>query len=405
MDENNGRSSKMIGLFTFDGPMYCDCNGVYCNTTITAEMFERYFQVVDKVIVAIRTFHLDKSYEEAHLHKVELDGLEIFEISNLNSAKGMLLDKKKYKSRLFELILNADMIFARMPSVISNMVIHLAIKQDKPYMVEVGGCAWDSYWNHGIVGKIVAPYMFYEERYCVKHAKFASYVTEKWLQNRYPCACPSIAASNVYLPPFDDEVLQKRLKKIESKNADDPIIIGTTAAVNVRYKGQEYIIRAIAKLNKRGYNFEYELVGDGDPSFLRQLSERLGIADKVRFKGVMLHADVLEWLDYIDIYAQPSKQEGLPRALIEAMSRGCPAIGSTTAGIPELLNDECIFPNGDIKRVCEILELLTSIDLFALTKRNCEKTKEFVLTEIEERRREIYKKYAELNIEKQYIQK
>ena len=50
----------MIGLFSFDGPMYRDCNGVYCNTTITSEMFSRYFHVVDKLIVVIRTLHLDQ---------------------------------------------------------------------------------------------------------------------------------------------------------------------------------------------------------------------------------------------------------------------------------------------------------------------------------------------------------
>jgi len=61
-------------------------------------------------------------------------------------------------------------------------------------------------------------------------------------------------------------------------------------------------------------------------------------------------------LDDVDIYIQPSRQEGLPRALIEAMSRGCPAVGSTAGGIPELLSPECLHQPGDHARLAELVE-------------------------------------------------
>lgn len=383
----------MIGLFSFDGPMYRDCNGVYCNTTITAEMFSRYFHVVDKLIVVIRTFHIDKTYEEANLKKVELNGLEFVEIPNLNSISGFLIDKPKCKKIVAEQVEKADLIFARIPSVISDMTINIARKMKKKYMVEVGGCAWDSYWNHGLMGKLVAPYMFFNEVKSVKNAAFASYVTEKWLQKRYPCSCPSISASNVYLKPLDESVLEQRLNKIKIKSKDDPIIIGTTAAINVRYKGQEYIIKAISKLNKQGYNFEYELVGGGDNSYLKSVAQKFGVEDKVKFKGLLLHNDVFKWLDYIDIYAQPSKQEGLPRALIEALSRGCPAIGSTTAGIPELLQVENVFKNGNANDICSKLKKLVCSDLWKIAKCNFEKAKEYEVMILDEKRNRIYEQY------------
>ncbi len=71
----------------------------------------------------------------------------------------------------------------------------------------------------------------------------------------------------------------------------------------------------------------------------------------------MRHEDVFNWLETIDIYTQPSRQEGLPRALIEAMSRGLPAFGARTAGIPELLEKEFIFSNTkyNIDEICSIL--------------------------------------------------
>jgi glycosyltransferase involved in cell wall biosynthesis len=384
----------MIGLFSFDGPMFRDCNGVYCNTTITSEMFSRYFHVVDKLIVVIRTLHLDKTYEEANLKKVEVSGLEFIEIPNLNSISGFLIDKPKYKKVIEEQVEKADLIFARMPSVISDITIHYARKMEKKYMVEVGGCAWDAYWNHGLMGKLVAPYMFFNEVKGVKNADFATYVTEKWLQNRYPCKCPSASASNVYLEDLEESVLEHRLKKIQTKTRNRPTILGTTAAVNVRYKGQEYIIRAISELNKQGYNFEYELVGGGDTSYLKKIAKSVGVEDKVRFKGLMLRNDVFKWLDSIDIYAQPSKQEGLPRALIEALSRACPAVGSTTAGIPELIQPEMVFEKGNITQICNILKRLSDSNLCEIAKQNFEKAKDFELVHLDKKRNEIYEQYS-----------
>src|SRR5690625_396249 len=72
----------------------------------------------------------------------------------------------------------------------------------------------------------------------------------------------------------------------------------------------------------------------------------------------MRHNEVFDWLETIDLYAQPSRQEGLPRALIESMSRGVPAFGANTAGIPELLENEFIFSNtkDNIDEICEIIK-------------------------------------------------
>ncbi len=49
----------------------------------------------------------------------------------------------------------------------------------------------------------------------------------------------------------------------------------------------------------------------------------------------------------MDLYLQFSKIEGLPRALIEAIARGCPAISSNVGGINELLSMETLVNSGD----------------------------------------------------------
>lgn len=386
----------MVGLFAFDGPLYCDVNGVYCNTTITNEMLNRYYEVVDKLIVVIRTIHLNETYTEKHLRVLETgSNMSIIEIPNLNSPINFI-SRGQYQKLIATCVEKSDLFFLRIPSIISNMVASECLKQNKKYLVEVGGCAWDSYWNHGILGKIIAPYMFVKQKHTVKKANFATYVTEKWLQNRYPSSCESIAASNVYLNFFDDTNIERRVLLDKTRN-NRCYKLGTIASVEVRYKGQEFIIKALSRLKQKGILLDYDLVGTGDPTFLRTLAQKYKVEDQVSFLGVKLHDDIWEWLDTVDIYAQPSKQEGLPRAVIEAMNRGCMAIGSNVAGIPELLEDDMVFEKDNIIQICSIIEkLINESDHEERIRRNFEKSKEFEVGILNERRNKIFNKYKSL---------
>jgi glycosyltransferase involved in cell wall biosynthesis len=382
-----------IGLFSFDGPMYKDCNGIYCNTTITDQMLERYFEVVDKLIVVIRTHNLNESYTEAGLHKVEMKNCEVLELPNFSSIKGYFLDRALYSKVIDAQVERADLIFARIPSVTSDIVIKSAIKKNKRYLVEVGGCAWDAYWNHGYLGKIIAPIMYFRERSSVKYASHATYVTDQWLQNRYPTNGSSAVASNVYLPEHVEEVIERRIDSIKKISKKSKIVIGTAAAVDVRYKGQESIIKAMSIMVRKGYNLHYEMIGVGDFKYLSSVAKKYDVEDRVVHKGILVKKDVFKWLDNIDIYAQPSKQEGLPRALIEAMSRGLPSIGSNVAGIPELLSEEVVFTKGDVPGICNVLDTLIGGDLERYANLNYIKSKKFNLLSLQKVRSEFFFKY------------
>ncbi|MGR5915177.1 glycosyltransferase family 4 protein [Bacillus pacificus] len=265
----------------------------------------------------------------------------------------------------------------------------------KPYFVEVVGCPWDAFLNLGIKGKLIAPYMKIATRNRVKEAPFAVYVTKEFLQKRYPTKGENINCSNVALIEFDDAVLEKRLQRIQQDNPK--IIIGTTAAVNVRFKGQQYIIEALGNLKKQGItNFEYHLTGAGDQTYLKAIAKKYEVLDQVKFLGAIPHNQIFEWLDTIDIYAQPSRQEGLPRALIEAMSRGLPALGARTAGIPELLESEFIFSNTkkNIDEICAILKKFNNEVMIAQSNRNYIEAKKYDKEVIETRRKNFFKKFA-----------
>ena len=65
------------------------------------------------------------------------------------------------------------------------------------------------------------------------------------------------------------------MEKIKTKKEDEPIVLGTAAAIDVPYKGQAYVIEAISKLNKQGYNYEYQLIGTGDKTRLEKIAKEL----------------------------------------------------------------------------------------------------------------------------------
>lgn len=384
----------MVGLFCFDGPLYKDKNGVYCNVTLTDEMFSRYFSVVDKLIIMVRTFSTNKTYLEMNMKPLTIENIEVVEVKNFNTIKGFLMDQKEFEKEATQDIARADMIFARMPSSTSNSVLKICQKLNKPYLVEVGGCAWDSYWNHGIMGKAIAPLMYYREKKYVAGAEFATYVTKEFLQRRYPNKKVTTNCSNVYLQPVDNTVLEQRIKKIESMDVERVAFGQAVNSIDVKYKGEHLIIRAMGELKKKGIKIDFQVAGPGKGDFLKQQAERYDVTDQLHLIGTLKKEEMFEWYKSLDVYTQPSKQEGLPRSVIEAMSVGCPAIGSNIAGIPELLDEDCLFNPDDNSQIVAVIEnLLDKQKMIEKARTNFERAKEYNLEDIEQRRKEIFNRY------------
>lgn len=380
------------GLFCHYLPIYKDLNGEYCSTTLTDNFFSRYFCVVDELVVATRVYPIEKTYKEAHQERITYKGVTILEFPNLSTPKGFILDLPKAKKRILEIVGNVDLIFIR-GGIIALLGVDAARKLNKPYLMECAGCAWDEYWHYNAVGKVLAPYMEYRSKKDTENASHVIYVTEKWLQNRYPTNGVSTYASNVMLSSVDETALEKRMQRISEFDGKH-IRIGTTGGVGNKAKGQQFVMSAIKRLSSK-YDITYELVGGGNRKYLEEKAIKLGVRDQVVFKGQLTHTEVLYWLDSLDYYVQPSMQEGLPRALIEAMSRACPAIGSTTAGIPELLEADYIFQRGSVEDLTKVMEFAFSSDIARCARRNFEKSKEYQIDVLDQRRENIYQKYLE----------
>jgi glycosyltransferase involved in cell wall biosynthesis len=108
------------------------------------------------------------------------------------------------------------------------------------------------------------------------------------------------------------------------------------------------------------------IVGGGTllPEFQRQALDLNVLAD-VEFLGQLDRAGVRKALDSADLFVHPSLTEGLPRALLEAMARGLPAVASAVGGVPELLPPDCLVPARDPSALAGLIHRLMT-DLVAL---------------------------------------
>lgn len=384
-------------MYCHDGPLFRDQFGENYSLGLSNQVFERYSSITDEIDLAIRIRNLKKEEIEGRMSPIDLPYLNVIDSPNLSSIKGLVVDRKNFRAELEEHAKKADFIICRLPSHIGNLGVDVAKKLNKPYLIEMVACPWDSLWNYNFKGKFVAPFFKMATKKRVRNASHVVYVTNEFLQNRYPTLGASTNCSNVLLNSVEDKVREERLKKIQSIPTRK-MVIGTTGSVDIKFKGQKFVIKALSKLKKEGYtNIEYQLVGKGDPAYLKKVCEYYDVSEMVKFLGPKKHEDVFKWLDTIDLYCQPSKQEGLPRGLIEAMSRALPAFGARTGGIPELLNDHYVVDRIE-KDIDKIASLIKEFDVASMREqaiRNHEESKLYLHRSIEERRQVFLKKFME----------
>ncbi|MBV8832654.1 MAG: glycosyltransferase family 4 protein [Acidobacteriaceae bacterium] len=128
------------------------------------------------------------------------------------------------------------------------------------------------------------------------------------------------------------------------------------------YKAPDVLLRALGLATARGCDLRLRIVGDGRyREELQVMALKLGIAERCQFLGQLPGGVAVQnVLDGSDIFVLPSRVEGLPRAMIEAMARGLPCIGSTVGGIPELLEPESLVKPGDPDQLASAIETLVA---------------------------------------------
>ena len=243
----------------------------------------------------------------------------------------------------------------------------------------------------------------------------AAYVTNNTLQHRYPCPAFEIGVSDAELDNASFCLADYRIPAIHATLGLNPsgfaerpkqispahkrIRLVTIGSMEQLYKAPDVLIRAVAQCLSIGLDLELVFVGDGKlRRMLESLVKKIGIADRVRFRGMLPAGDAVRAeLDAADLFVLPSRTEGLPRALIEAMARALPCIGSTAGGIPELLPPEDMVPiNDSLALAQKIGDVLRDPQRMAqMRARNLKKAREYSDDVLRDRREKFYRHIKE----------
>lgn len=389
---NSVKAQKV--LFVHDGPVYKDGAGQYYGLHYNNKLIERYLALGNQICMMTRLAPLPADCG-TQFSKIDHPAFSVLEFPNLKNLKNRILQCNSAHQLAKIAVLKADLIIARLPSSSASIAVEYALRYDKPLLVEFVACGWDAYWNYSWKGKLLAPYFFIRQRLRMLRVPYTIYVTNSFLQKRYPSRGRNIGVSDVELPDADLVVLEKRINKINAQPEHHIPVLGTIAALDVPYKGQADVIQAIYLLKKNGIALRYQLVGQGDSSRLEQLIERLDLHNQVTIIGALPHQEIFSFLDRIDVYIQPSKTEGLPRAVVEAMSRGCTVLGSAVGGIPELIAEQNLFIPGKPTAIAAKLEKLTKSVFLKAAHSNFKASSVYSRQLLAEKRNAFYQEFLE----------
>jgi glycosyltransferase involved in cell wall biosynthesis len=305
-----------------------------------------------------------------------------------------------------------DAYLLRVPGLVGTLAWREIKRRRKPYALEVVGDPWDAL-SPGTVPSLFRPLFrrvaTRDLKAMCRGAAAVHYVTQSALQARYP---PNERA---HVAGFSDALMDSAFAsaaiRAERARRTGMVMgaggasakrfrVGFIGSLSQMYKGPDVLLRAAALCGERGMDFEIAMAGDGRyAAAMKELARELRIEERVQFLGQLPFGEtVFQFLDSVDLFVMPSRAEGLPRALLEAMARGCPCIGSNIGGIAEVLAAEDLVPSGNARELADkILEVADDPErMKRMGLRNLEKAEEFNPERLKEVRRAFFE-YVKLH--------
>jgi glycosyltransferase involved in cell wall biosynthesis len=343
---------------------------VWTSTANAYPFWARYLSVFDQVNVAARV--RDVACASESWIRADGAGVSFSAVPYYIGPYQFALRWRSIRRALREAIRADDAVLMRVPSFLANCIEPTLRRRRHPYGLEVVGDPYDGLAPGGIrhlLRPLLRLSLPRQLRLQCDRAVGVAYVTERALQQRYPTrgltagisdAIISSAtigdAHRVFTTHYSSLSLASNpFPAPRSVSACDSVRLLCVGSLEQFYKGHDVLLRAVAKCVTAEVDLRLTLVGDGRirPQ-IEGLADRLGIRDRCEFLGHLAPGEaVCAELDKADLFVLPSRTEGLPRALIEAMARGLPCISTAVGGIPELLPAEDLVAPGDVAALAD----------------------------------------------------
>jgi glycosyltransferase involved in cell wall biosynthesis len=381
-------------VLTSESRFYRSPDGRYWTEgPLNYRFFERYLSVFGTCTVVART----QPVAQPNVAWSEASGANVSfaDLPNFNGPWQFLRQRRAIQSRIEKLIQPGSAYLLRLPSPLGTELCRLLQRRRLNFGAEIVGDPWDVFAPSASQHPLRAVFRRYfaaQLRAQCLQAVSVAYVTEAALQRRYPPAATAFETHYSSIELADDAIVER--PRVHRQRLDGPKIIAV-GSLKQAYKGADVLLHAIASCHNRGIQPSLTWAGGGGllPEMIK-LAARLNISDRVRFVGhVADRATLQEYLDEADLFVLPSRQEGLPRATIEAMARALPCLGTTVGGFAELLNASCLVPPNDANALADRIRSVVADPetLTQMSADNWKRSRDYLSSQLRQRREAHYR--------------
>ena len=161
-----------------------------------------------------------------------------------------------------------------------------------------------------------------------------------------------VVPNAVEVPPID--TLDRQTVRQAHGLANEDYVVATIGRIHFRDKGQDFALTAIARFRDRLGGCKFIFVGEGpDQDALKRMIANLHLSERVRI--IPWTPNPAEIYAAIDMLMIPSRHEGVPLVMLEAMAYGLPIVATNVDGMADLLPPDWLFPFGDCRELVDTL--------------------------------------------------
>lgn len=375
----------------------CQYKGSFYISDHTQILINRYLACFENINVAFRTKivtsieDLGKYKNEVRDSRVRMCYIPFFQ-GPIQYAKHFLGVRKAAK----EAVKDCDLAIFRLPSTTAFALWHICVSKKIPYATEIVFDCKDAVDSaEDLLSKLIWSKIHRDQVKACNNAVGVSCVTAKYLQRHYYPLNPGAPVSNYSSIEMMPDFLFKA-RRFPEKPQFSIIHVANQVNFNSR-KGHNELIKALKIVRDHGIDAKIVFVGeDYDNGFLKltEFAKKYKIEESVIFTGFVNRERLRELMIESDLAVLPTKAEGLPRVVIEALAMGLPCITTPVSGNPELIDKKYLIEYSDVEGFAScIIELLTNRELYeSVSKSNFNKSKEYTTEVLNPRRTGFYNK-------------
>lgn len=379
-------------LLICDEYIYYSNGNFYAGSNERLDFLSRYIRVFDKVRLALRCI------EEKNIkpQRVLIDNpkIEVYPIPIFHGPKEYALTYFKIGKILRNVVEGCDAAILRLPSTIAQRAYKRIIKSGIPYATEI---VFDANDGKETASNMLESFLWGKidrqmKKICY-NADGVSCVTEKYLQKRYFSKKTGHFESH-----YSTLALNKSFFTSPRSYPDHSPL--TIAHVDLQIglhsrKGTDIIIKALEKLKRRGVVVNVKFAGDdwdNSTEAILSYAKDHHVDGQVQCVGFLTRDKLESFLNDSDLFVLPTKAEGLPRVIIEAIAKGLPTITTPASGNPELIPAKYLVDFYDVDGLAERIEtFVTSKEAYEeASKVNFEHSLQYEASILEERRDKFY---------------